>query len=535
VDLLLPSIDEIDKALAERSLAEFQRQSWRVLEPENFYHHNWHIDLCSEYLEAVDLGQINRLLINMPPRNLKSRTVTTSWPAHSWIKYPTRKWMMVSYSGDLATQHSRDRRTLIESEWYQSRWGNRFELRADLNKASHFGNDQGGEMIATSTTGRGAGFGCDRLIFDDPHNTEKAESEADRRSVIGAFRKKFSTRLNNRKTGAIVVVMQRLHAEDVAGVALEMGYTHLCIEGMSKKRRVILLPSSLNPAVRRPKIECDCSVCTDAKREKARKAKLPPPPDERPTPADGLKYLERAAGEYLIPQREGLEEHAQLKIELGSVGYAAQYDQRPNPEEGFKFKRKWFRYFKDGGDHYELTTPNGAKRVLKSDCWYFATADTAMSEKTSADPTAILTWAVTPDRDLLLLDVMCERMEDPDVEKVFRSLLSSGRVGYIACEPKANGIALIQRLVREGAHIRATVCEGDKISRATPACIDLENGKLYFLAEAPWLSSYELELIQFPNGAHDDQVDATAYAAVERARELILEMPGGGIGVVATS
>ena len=520
-DIIDASMEDIDTALAELSLAEFIKQSWGVLHPEEEYLHNWHIDAIAEYLEAVNAGQIRRLVINMPPRALKSTCVTIAWPVWTWIGKPSTKFMITSYSADLSAEHSVNRRTLIESEWYQNRWGDRFELSSDQNAKNHFTNTHRGAMFATSMTGAGSGFGCDNLIVDDPHNPKKAESEADRKSANNAFRLQFSRRLNNKKKGAIAIVMQRLDAGDLAGIALEMGYTHLCLEGISPKRRFILLPSSLPPE---HPITCDCSICTDAAREKAKKEKLPPPPEEAGPPVGA--YIERQKGEYLHEAREGKREHIEARVELTSSGYAKQYDQRPSPEEGSKFKREWFQYFTDDGSYYTLHGRDGKRRRwLKELCRKFATADTAMTEEKTSDYTAVGIWAVTPENDLLLLEVIRERMEDPVVDRLLRGLILSGRVPYLAIETKGNGKTLFQRFVADGLTVRELKAEGDKMARATLASIDMENGKVFFLAEAHWLSDYELELIQFPNGGHDDQVDMTSYAAIEKGQTLSVTDP----------
>lgn len=538
----------IAREWAERKLVKFLEQAWTILEPETPFLPNWHLDCIADYLEGVAAGHITRLIINMPPRALKSTIVTVMWPVWMWGpgKRPSSKWMMTSYDAKLSTQHSIFRRTIIESEWYQERWGMEVrrpeegygvEIADDRNVKNHFANDRRGEMFSTSMTGAGSGFGCDFLVFDDPHNPRKAESEAERNSAKEAFRLQFSRRLNNKKTGAIVGVAQRLHEDDLPGLCLELGYTHLCLEGISPKKRYILLPSTLPPGC---PIHCDCGICTDKRILEAKKAGLPPPPEEASAPPSEGRYYEREKGEYLHEEREGAAEHATARKELGSAGYSGQYDQRPNPKEGLKFKRQWFRYFRDAGDHFELLKPNPAggqqiERVMKSLCTFFGTVDTAMTEETVNDPTGMGLWALTPKKDLLLFDVVCEHMEDPDVERLLRGVLESRRVHYLAIEKKVNGLTLFQRFVREGYHIKALKAEGDKLTRSTAAAIDMENGKIFFLADAPWLGGYELELLQFPNGSHDDQVDVTSYASIEKGKDFDISIPSGPIGSYPSS
>ena len=145
--------------LLEGSLPEFVRAAWPVLEPGTPYLSNWHIDAVSEYLEAVTAGQITRLLVNMPPRYGKSILITILWPVWEWIRRPETRWLFASYSGSLSVKHSVDRRTVIRSDWYQERWGDRYRLADDQNAKAEFSNDRRGVMVATSIGGTATGKG----------------------------------------------------------------------------------------------------------------------------------------------------------------------------------------------------------------------------------------------------------------------------------------------------------------------------------------------------------------------------------------
>jgi Uncharacterized protein conserved in bacteria len=236
----------VRQELAERKLADFIRQAWHVIEPATPYLHNWHIDLICEYLEAVSAGQITRLIINIPPRYMKSIAVSVMWPVWEWIRHPETRWIFASYSQSLSTKHSVDRRTIIQSDWYQSRWGDRFKLVEDHNLKTEFLNDKRGHMIATSVGGTSTGKGGNRLVVDDPLNPKEAASDVLRERANTWFDQTFYSRLDDKKTGAIVVIMQRLHEKDLTGHLLEQGgeWEHLCLPAIAEDRQVIHFPMS---------------------------------------------------------------------------------------------------------------------------------------------------------------------------------------------------------------------------------------------------------------------------------------------------
>lgn len=218
------------KELAEASLAGFIRQAWRVLEPETELDWNWHIDAIAAHLEAVSDGRIKRLLINIPPRTGKSTIASVMWPCWDWIRHPARRWLFTSYSDGLALTDSVKSRRLLLSNWYQSHWGHLFKLVGDQNAKEYWENNHTGYRISTSIHGKATGRGCDFLVGDDLHNVKDRESEVMRERVLGAWSEVMSTRLNNPKTGAKVIIGQRVHERDVSGLVLEQGgYEHLCI------------------------------------------------------------------------------------------------------------------------------------------------------------------------------------------------------------------------------------------------------------------------------------------------------------------
>src|SRR5712691_90086 len=221
--------DAVLKREAERSLYSYVRQAWSILEPDVPFLSNWHIEYVVEHLEAVTAGQITRLLINLPPRYMKSLLVSVLWPTWEWVQAPHRRWIFTSYAESLSSKHSVDRRTILQSPWYQDRWGDRVQLASDQNVKNEFLNTRRGHMIATSIAGSTTGKGGSRIVVDDPHNPTQAESDALREAALAYFSRTLSTRLDNKNDDAIVVVMQRLHERDLSAVCLELGFTHVCL------------------------------------------------------------------------------------------------------------------------------------------------------------------------------------------------------------------------------------------------------------------------------------------------------------------
>lgn len=223
-------VTSVKAVQAEQSLHEFVQQAWHVLEPTTKYIDGWHIQAICEHLQAVSDGQIRDLLINVPPRHMKSLTVAVFWPCWVWLRDPQRRWLYSSYAQRLSTRDSLKCRRLIQSPWYQRNWGDRFQLTGDQNEKTRFENDRTGVRLATSVNGSNTGEGAEIIVCDDPHNVRERESEIKREAVLTWWDEVMSTRLNNPKTGARVIVMQRLHERDLSGHVLEKGgWEHLCL------------------------------------------------------------------------------------------------------------------------------------------------------------------------------------------------------------------------------------------------------------------------------------------------------------------
>lgn len=463
-------------------MAEFIRQAWHVIEPGTEYLHNWHIDATCEYLQAVDAGQITRLLINMPPRMMKSITVSVMWPVWSWIRLPESRWMFASYAANLSTQHSVDRRTVIQSDWYQARWRDRYQLTSDQNVKTEYQNDKQGRMFSTSFKGVATGKGGDKLVFDDPQDPTGVESDTQRETSTNTFRRKLSTRLNNKKIGAIVAVSQRLGSNDISSLCIEQNYVHLNLPAEDEPRKTISVPSG--------------------------------------------KTFTRDASGLLWPEREGPKEIAQAKLQLGDFGYAGQYQQNPFPPGGSRFKSAWFRLYRKIEGGYKLVRGRGENSqewfVADDDCRRFAVMDPAGAEKEKNNKpcfTVVQVWAETPSHDMLLLHQYREQVQTPDAADAAVRICREWEVDYIGIEKDGLGLGVVQTVRRKGVSVRAIKARGSKEARSQTAEIRMAAGMIHFPMDAPWLFDLQTELLAFPNGEYCDQVDALAHAAQIVQRE----------------
>src|SRR5690348_6518982 len=292
----------------ESDLRAFVRHFWSILEPATPLRWNWHLDLLCDYLMLVARGECRRLIINVPPRSMKSLLCTVFYPVWRWISAPQQRFMFVSYSEELSTDHSLFRRNVLTSEDYRRFWGKHVRLAHDQNLKTHYENTQRGVMFSTSITGSATGKGCDELIVDDPMNANHTFSDTERETTNRNFDMTFRSRLNNPATGAIVVIMQRLHQEDLAGhlLAREPGdWTHL-------------------------KLSAEAEV-----------------PEHWTFPVSERASVERRPGDLLWPERFPREVLGSLKKAMGSWAYAGQYQQNPAPFEGGIIKREWIRYYRE--------------------------------------------------------------------------------------------------------------------------------------------------------------------------------------------
>ena len=445
------------KREAEKSLYSFVQQAWFILEPDVPFMPNWHINLLIEYLEAVTAGEITRLLINIPPRYGKSLLVSVLWPVWEWIRRPGRRWICASYADVLATKHSIDRRRVLQSQYYQARWGAHVTLASDQNIKTEFQNTRGGVMIATSTGGSITGRGGDRIIVDDLHNPLQAESDAQRETALAYFRQTLSTRLNNKKTGAIVVVMQRLHERDLSAFCQDLGYIGVCLPAEAETRTEIRFPRSGRIHVRAP-------------------------------------------GDLLWPAREGRAELDAQRNVLGPAAYDAQYQQQPAPASGGLFKQEWF------ANAFVDCAPIDARRARG---W-----DTAGTEG-AGDWTCGVKIAVK-DGIFYVEDVQRQQLGPNGVDALIRTTTELDGRACAQREEKEGGsagAAVIAARMKTlaGFDYAGVETSGSKVTRSKPFRAQCEAGNVR-IVRGSWNADYIHELCGFPTAKHDDQVDASSCA-----------------------
>jgi predicted phage terminase large subunit-like protein len=468
-------LEKVDRELATRSFREFVRQAWRIIEPHTPFVPGWHIDAIVDHLEAVTHGQIRNLLINVPPRHMKSLLVSVLWPAWEWIQHPERRWLYSSYAASLSIRDSVKCRMLIESPWYRSFWGDRYTLAFDQNTKARFDNNRSGYRIATSVGGTATGEGGDRIVCDDPHSVQEAESDSVRKATLDWYDVVMSTRVNDPRTAAKVVVMQRCHQEDLSGHLLTQGgFEHLCLPAEYEGPPHITLIGFADPR--------------------------------------------KEPGELLWPERFGPKEIADLKISLGSYAAAGQLQQRPSPAEGGLIKRFWFKFWQGPQNNLPpvaVRMPDGSTRFETAHVIPFVEEqvqswDCSFKDLDTSDYVVGQVWGRQGNM-FLLLDQIRGRMDCPATVKAVREMSAKWpKCCAKLIEDKANGSAVIQMISRDIPGVLPVNPQGGKIARASAVSPLIEAGNVYLPHPMmmPWVADFIEECAQFPNGVHDDQVDA---------------------------
>ncbi|MCV2448471.1 phage terminase large subunit [Paracoccus sp. DMF] len=454
----------IERELCKRSLAEFAKRAWHILEPATPLKWGWALDAICAHLEAVSRGEITRLLMNVPPGTMKSLLTGVIWPAWEWGPrgLPEKRFLATAHKQDLAIRDNIRCRRLIQSEWYQARWP--VPLVHDQNQKTKFENLATGfreAMAFTSMTGaRG-----DRVILDDPLSADDANSEAALLAAELSFLEALPTRINNDRS-AIVVIMQRLHERDTSGLILTKGlpYTHLC------------LPMRFEPDRR-----CQTSI--------------------------GFMDPRRKDGELLFPERFPEDQVAELEKTLGSYATAGQLQQRPVPRGGGLFKKSWF----------------GTVKALPVGCRFVRGWDLAATEDAEAAATAGCLMALAPDGRFIVADMVRVQEGPMGVERTLRATAEQDRAahgavrGSIPQDPGQAGKAQAQHMLRHvlvGHDYHTSTETGDKETRALPLAAQAEAGNV-FLLEGAWNDAFLDELAGFPMGKWKDQVDAASRAFTE--------------------
>lgn len=481
--------EERRRQSAPGGLMHFVRYFWNVLEPSTPLVEGWALEAICAHLEAVTFGEINRLLINVPPGFMKSLLTDVFWPAWEWSAAgkPHLRYVAFSYAAGLTERDNGKFRDLLLSTKFKEMWGKGFRLRK-IGEVK-VTNDKTGSKLATSVQGIGTGERGNRVIVDDPHNIKDSESEAVRGEAVRWFKESIQNRLNDIESDAIIVIMQRVHETDVSGAVLGMegaGYVHL------------MIPMEFDQGRR-----CETPIWEDPRTED---------------------------GELAWPERFSADIVAGLKSDLGPYAYAGQYQQAPSPRGGGIIKREWWQLWENEADKFP------------SFDYVLASADTAYTEKEENDPTGFTIWGVWRDKTgapkIMLVHAWRKFLElhGPYVEKhpdeteaayIKRAQLTWGLVEWLAhscrrykadlllIEGKASGITVSQELRRlhgtEGWGIQLVQPVGDKVSRAH-AVQPIFSQELVYAPDREWADLVIEEMSSFPKGRYDDLTDSGTQA-----------------------
>lgn len=439
-------------------LSGFVKEAWKVVEPDTPLIWNWHLDALCEHLEAVTDGRITRLLANVPPGSSKSLIVSVMWQAWEWGPRQMRsmRYLATAFNDGPVKRDTRKCRDLMLSEWYRTLWPELVLTRTGETSFANSGTGtREGVAFGSITSQRG-----DRFIIDDPHSTKTAESDVERASTVRQFQEGAINRLNDQARSAIVVIMQRLHEQDVSGAILKagMGFEHLC------------LPMEFEPERR-----CRTSI--------------------------GFEDPRTAEGELLDPVRFP-REVVERDFKPFPYSYAGQYQQRPVPREGGLFKRHWFegKFIRDA--------PAGTVWVRH---W-----DLAASTRINSARTAGVKMGRTPDGRYIVGHVVKTQSEGAEVRRLIKATAEQdGRDVLISLPQDPGQAGKVQKqdfiAMLAGFNARAEPETGDKVMRAEPYSAQCEAGNVY-LVDGVWNADYLDELCLFPSGTFKDQVDASSGA-----------------------
>lgn len=457
-------MEAVKAVQAERSLWRFLRDyAWPVLQPGTPFVDNWHVHAICEHLEALSRGEIKRLVINLPFRMLKSTIISQAFPAWEWLEKPHLQYLTASYAKDVATRDAVDSRRIIESPAYQAAWGDRFRMTTDQNVKTRYENNRKGSRVVTATDAAGTGFGGNRIVIDDPVSALEADSEVARAQSIEWWKGTASTRLNNPKEDAIIVVHQRLHVEDLTGYILanEKGWEHL------------VLPMRYDPALRK-------------------------------TTSLGFQDPRKAEGELMAPERLDDATVREMEERLGKYHTNAQLQQNPSSREGSIFKVKDWQFYH--------VPPEQMAADMEEIVWSF---DCTFKDSVGSDFVAGHCIGRKGANKYLLARV-CERMgfsaTKRSIENSAAKLPYSRKLIAVLVEDKANGPAVIDALEDSVAGLIAITPQGGKVVRANAVQPQHEAGNFYL--PSPTMPGYEwvndlVDLFaRFPGIKNDDDIDA---------------------------
>jgi predicted phage terminase large subunit-like protein len=442
------------KAASRSDFVTFLHRCFLVLNPGATFWPNWHIEAIAYQLERCLRGEIKRLIINLPPRHLKSLTASVAFPAFILGHDPSQRIITLSYGSELSDKHSADFRSIVNAPFYRDLFPGMRPLRDVGNELT---TTRRGFRKSTSISGALTGLGGNIFIIDDPQKPVDAQSEAQRNSLNGWYANTLLSRLDNKETGVIIVVMQRVHEDDLSGFLVRSSneWTVLSLSAIAQVRERIQIGPN--------------------------------------------RFHERGIGEALHPAYESIATLEALQRTQGPDVFAAQYQQTPVPPGGAMIKRSWLRYYD------RLPERTAWTKVIQS--W-----DTAAKDGAQNDWSVCTTWLVVDDH-YYLLDLTRDRYEYPQLRDTAIALAKRFKPDTVLIEDASTGIALIQELndILLCA-VEPIPIERDKIGRLYVQQGKFHAGRVLFPRGASFLPELEAELLSFPQGKTDDQVDSITQA-----------------------
>src|SRR5438067_613941 len=427
------------KEILRLDLGYFAELCFCELNPQAAFLPNWHIEVIAAKLAAVRAGRIRRLIINLPPRHLKSLLASIAFPAWCLGHDPSAQILCVSYAQELADKLARDCRAILMSPWY----GQIFPTRRAPHRQAvqEFITTRQGYRLATSTGGVLTGRGADIILIDDPLKPEEALSDAQRKAANEWYDHTLYSRLNDKRHGAIVIIMQRLHEDDLVGhVLAQEGWEVLSFPAIAEADEVHRIETIW-----------------------------------------GEQCFRRRQGQALHPDREPLETLDRIRRTIGEYNFAGQYQQSPAPLGGGLVKAEWFKRYR------ENERPERFDRIVQS--W-----DTANKATELSDFSVCTTWGVKG-KDLFLLGVFRRRLEYPALKRAVREQQSLFNATVVLIEDKASGTQLIQELIFDGCHaVTRYQPTNEKIVRLNTQTAIIESGFVHIPEAAAWLAEYLHEL-----------------------------------------
>lgn len=472
-------MNKVIKSILRKDFKSFVIKCFNECSGMNEYNDNWHISvICNEINDMID-GKNRNLILNVPPRHMKSIICSVALPAFILGHNPKANVMCVSYSDELASKLANDCRNIMMSDWYQEIFP-RTKLQQTRRSINDFTTTLGGGRFATSVGGTITGRGAEWIIIDDPLKPNDALSDVQREKVNDWFGTTVYSRLNDKATGRILVIMQRLHQNDLTGFLLESGqFKHVKLQAIATHDERWEIISHITGKT---------------------------------------SIIERECGDLLHPSRENEQVMNEIKNKLGSFAFSGQYQQEPVPVEGGLVKESWLHYY----PNYECLKNEHQFRVFIS--WDTA-SKTGINNAYSAACIVLMTICNRKPK-YYLISVTRGKWEMPDLIKQVTDLYNNikydsgaGGTTTLLIEDQSSGEQLIQILNHKTDghgcifNIEPIKPHSDKESRLGGVSAYIENGDVLFPGfETDWWNDFKSELLNFPSGKYKDQVDALTQA-----------------------